>query len=266
MRKSRIWDVEKGTELVSLIAIGATDWIVVTPDGLFDGSSSAWNKIIWRFNNDTFNYAPVEAFFNEFYYPGLLQELMTGKRPKAPSDISQKDRRQPQLKITAVDVQPDAMLTARNMKVQVDVSQALAGAQDVRFFRNGSLVKLWHGDVLQGQSSVILETTMPLVAARNTSLTAYAFNHDNIKSSDATLTVNGADSLKRPGTAYILAVGVNQYANSRYNLKYAVADAQEFSAEVKLRLDAQKRYARVELISLSDADATKANIMQKLGN
>ena len=31
----------------------------------------------------------------------------------------------------------------------------------------------------------------------------------------------GADSLKRKGTAYIIAVGVNEYENNQYNLKYA---------------------------------------------
>src|SRR6185436_618759 len=107
-----------------------------------------------------------------------------------------------------------------------------SGAQDVRLFRNGSLVKVWRGDVLSGKNSVTLEATVPIVAGKN-KFTAYAFNHDNIKSTDAELTVTGADSLKRQGTAYVLAIGVNSYRNSNYNLKYAVADAEDFAAEIK---------------------------------
>ena len=49
-----------------------------------------------------------------------------------------------------------------------------------------------------------------------------------MKSKDAQLPLTGADSLKRAGTAYIIAVGINEYANAQYNLKYAVADAQSF--------------------------------------
>jgi WD40 repeat protein len=280
----KLWDVSTDSELASLISLNVSDWMVLTPDGFFDGSAAAWNKILWRFNNNTFNYAPVEAFFSDFYYPGLLQDIFAGKRPKAPSDISQKDRRQPQLKLTTTEAQADGALTARdvgrnptvregarNVTVKIDVAELAAhkgnktgsGAQDVRLFRNGSLVKVWHGDVLKGQSSVTLEATIPIVAGEN-KLTAYAFNHDNIKSSDATLIVTGADSLKRAGTAYILAVGINDYSNSQYNLKYAVADAQDFSAEVKRQQELLKRYARVEVISLSDSAATKANITQKL--
>ena len=83
-----------------MIALDEHDWIVVTPDGLFDGSPAAWNKIIWRFDNNTFSYAPVEAFFTDFYYPGLFAEILGRKHPRAPAGISQIDRRQPQLRLS----------------------------------------------------------------------------------------------------------------------------------------------------------------------
>ncbi len=267
----KLWDVSSGKELATLIALDQNDWLVVTPDGLFDGSPAAWNKILWRFKNNTFDHAPVQAFFNEFYYPGLLPDIFAGKHPTAPSDISQKDRRQPQLKLTLADVQSDTKLAARNVTIKIAVSEmpadkehkASSGAQDVRLFRNGSLVKVWRGDVLKRQGSVRLEVTIPIVAGEN-KLTAYAFNHDDIKSSDVELTINGAESLKRNGTAYILAVGINNYSNRDYNLKYAVADAQDFSEEVKRQQELLKRYAKVEIIPLADAEAKKTNIMHQL--
>ena len=55
--------------------------------------------------------------------------------------------------------------------------------------------------------------------------------------------LTGADSLKRAGTAWVIAVGVNEYANSQYNLKYAVADAQSFAEEVQRQ---QKQLARFD--------------------
>ncbi len=105
--------------------------------------------------------------------------------------------------------------------------QAGSGARDVRLFRNGSLVKVWRGDVLKGQTATTLEANIAIVAGENR-LAAYAFNRDNVKSKDATLSLTGAGSLKRPGTAYVLAIGVNSYSNTQYNLKYAVADADSF--------------------------------------
>jgi WD40 repeat protein len=259
----KIWDVSSGNQLATLIALDQSDWLVVTPDGLFDGPPAAWNRILWRFNNNSFDHAPMEAFFNDFYYPGLLTDIFAGKGPKAPSEIAQKDRRQPRLRLAVAGSKANTSSTLRSLPVQIDVIEAPAGAQDVRLFRNGSLVKVWRGDVLKGQSRATLEATVPIVAGENR-LTAYAFNHDNIKSADTSFTVTGADSLKRPGTAYILAVGINRYSNSQYNLKYAVADAWEFSAEVKRQQEVLRRYAQVEVISLTDAEATKANLTQKL--
>src|SRR6185436_5539957 len=138
-----------------------------------------------------------------------------------------------------------------------------AGARDVRLFRNGSLVKVWHGDVLKGQTSVTLEEDITITAGPNR-LVAYAFNKDNVKSKDAPLELMGADSLKRKGTAYIIAVGINQYTNDQYNLKYAVADAESFANEVRTRQNQIGMFERVEVVSLVNENATKANILSAL--
>jgi uncharacterized caspase-like protein len=76
--------------------------------------------------------------------------------------------------------------------------------------------------------------------------------------------LTGADSLKRSGTAWVIAVGVNEYANSQYNLKYAVADAQSFAEELRLRQTQLGRFDHIEVISLLNENATKANILSAL--
>ncbi|HEV8202976.1 MAG TPA: caspase family protein, partial [Pyrinomonadaceae bacterium] len=263
-----VWDTKTGEHLLTLISLDdGGEWMVITPQGLFDGTPVSWNQILWRYNQDTFNVAPVEWFFNEFYYPGLLADVFNGKRPKVSQDVSKKDRRQPVVKLSLVGQAPDSVAT-RTVKVKIDVSDAPAdkdnpkgtGAQDVRLFRNGSLVKVWHGDVLKGQAAVSLEEEITVTAGPNR-LVAYGFNRDNVKSKDAPLVFTGADTLKRKGTAYIIAVGVNEYANSQYNLKYASADARSFAEEMQRRQTQVGGFERVEVIQLLDQDATKANIL-----
>ena len=262
--KIKLWQIGSGAELASLIALDQQDWAIVAPDGLFDGSPAAWHLLIWRFAGRTFDYAPIEAFFNEFYYPGLLADIFAGRQPKAPQDISRKDRRQPQIKLAlAATNAPGPIINTRDVPLQIEIDNAPAGAQDVRLFRNGSLVKVWHGDVLQGQPSVTLDASVVLTAGAN-ELTAYAFNRDNVKSTDARLTVVGGNALTRTSTAYILAVGVNHYANPAYDLKYAAADAQTFSTELQRQQEALRRYGRVEVVTLLDQAATKANILHAL--
>ena len=265
-----LWDAKTGEHLLTMISLDdGGEWMVVTPQGLFDGTPVSWNQILWRYNQETFNVAPIEWFFNEFYYPGLLSDIFAGKRPRVAQDVSKKDRRQPVVKLSLPSQQtPDAAISSRTIKIKIDVTDAPAdkdnpqgaGARDVRLFRNGSLVKVWHGDVLQGKPSVSLEEEITVKAGPNR-LVAYAFNRDNVKSKDAPLVFTGADLLKRKGTAYIIAVGVNEYANPQYNLKYAAADARDFGDEVRQRQTQLGEFDRVKVVQLLDQDATKANIL-----
>src|SRR5262249_32916477 len=78
------------------------------------------------------------------------------------------------------------------------------------------------------------------------------------------LTVRGHEALKRKGIVYVLAAGVNEYANAQYNLKYAVADAQDFAQELKRQQLQLKNFERVEVVSLEDRQATKANVLKSL--
>ena len=260
---TRLWNLQSGELLATMVSLNkGDDWLVVTPDGLFDGSPGGWNQILWRFSPNTFDVSPVEIFFNEYYYPGLLPDIVAGKKIAAAADISQKDRRQPRLAIETADSQSSTVST-RTLKVRIKVTEAPAGAQDVRLFRNGSLVKVWRGDVLKGQPAAVLETNISVVAGQNR-LTAYAFNRDNVKSPDASLAITGADSLKRPATLHILGVGINEYANAGYNLKYAGADARAFAEEIERQQRKLGSFNQIEITSLMDKDATKANILYAL--
>lgn len=255
----KLWDVATRRELASLVGIDEADWLVVTTDGLFDGSPAGWSRALWRFSPQLYDVAPAEAYFNEFYTPGLLTDLLAGRRPRAAQSIAQKDRRQPHVSLTA----DGGASAVSSVGVQIKIADAPAGAQDVRLFRNGSLVKVWPGDALQGKAEATLTATIPAVAGENR-LTAYAFNHDNVKSADATLLVTGAESLRRKGTAYVLAVGVNSYANRDFDLKYAVADVEDFTAEWQAQQAKLQTFAGTEVVTLKDSEATKANMLKAL--
>src|SRR5262249_994432 len=95
-------------------------------------------------------------------------------------------------------------------------------------------------------------------------LTAYAFNHDNIKSADAALVVKGSDALQRKGIAYVIAVGVNQYANKEFDLKYAVPDAQDFGTEFQHAQTTLARFPKTEVITLLNEAGTKENLLRAL--
>jgi WD40 repeat protein len=277
---ARVWSGDARGELqATLVSLReSTDWLVVAPDGLFDGSPVAWNQIVWRFEQNTQNVRPVEVFFNEYYAPGLLGEIFAGRKPQAAKDITQRDRRQPQVRLSLAANAPSEgtgatnapTVNTRTARVRLEVAEAPAdaqnsagsGAQDVRLFRNGLLVRAWRGDVLKqsGGGKIVVEADVPVVAGDN-QLTAYAFNRDNVKSTDAELRVRGDESLRRAGTAYILAVGVNKYANSAFDLNFAKADAETFGEEVRKAQSRVEGFGKIEVVRLLDAESTKANLL-----
>jgi WD40 repeat protein len=257
----RILTQDTGELLITLLSIsGSDDWLAFTPDGLFDGTPGGWDALLWRFSDELYDVAPGEAFFNEFYRPGLLAEIMAGGRPKPPRSLAEVDRRQPKISLQVTGG------SERLAKVRIDVREAPpgggrssgSGVKDVRLFRNGSLVKYWKGEV--GAGGTALETAIPIVAGENR-FTAYAFNRDNIKSGDARAQVTGAETLKRPATAWVLAFGINRYANPAFNLGFSVADAHAYAEQIKAGQSALGRYQKINLVTLKDQEATKANLL-----
>lgn len=83
---TRIWETSTGDLLVTLILLGSDNWLAVTPDGLFDGTAEAMQQVSWRVEESN-RIIPLDTFFNDFYYPGLLTEVMAGRRPKPERDL-----------------------------------------------------------------------------------------------------------------------------------------------------------------------------------
>lgn len=287
----------KGKLLATLAASGDDDWLVITPEGFFDGTAGGWEKIGWRFQSNPFEINSVEPYFNDFFYPNLLQDILAGNSPKprAGQALEQIDRRQPTVKIAAINNQSASQSVvklaaeSRTAKISIEVTDnagakkqpnhnQTSGAQDLRLFRNGALVRVWHGDIFETAKSgcekiqtkpneprrvrCIAETTITSGANR---FTAYAFNSANVKSSDATAQIESG-AKPREGTLYVLAIGVNRYANQNFNLRFAVPDVLEIGTAIeneqeKLRRAAKmKQYAATKIIRLTDETATRENI------
>jgi WD40 repeat protein len=265
---TNLWDVATGRRLATLISFArGEEWLVVTPDGYFDGSPSAWRQILWRYNHNAFDVVPVETYYREFYRQGLLAAVIAGGPPPARVALAQIDRRLPALTISAA---PGA--TNRTTSIHIDVREAPAdrthprgsGVRDVRLFRNGALVHVWHGDIaLDGKGHQSLAPVDVAVVSGDNIFSAYAFNRANIKSQDAEVFVTGSSSLNRQGTAWVVSIGIESYLPPGSRLNVAVDDAAEFG---KKFVDAQRALGKYtpQLVSLTNRTASKSNIMLAL--
>jgi WD40 repeat protein len=214
----RFLDAATGQIQLSMILFAnGKDWLLWTPSGLFDASDRGWQDVQWKFASNTFSPSePMEDFLDDFYRPGLAASVLAGNSPQPPV-LRARERRTPDVKVTASHPSPSG-------KVTVDVAvMAPAGVaiRDVHLSRNGVLLKIWNGTQSSGRH---FSLNADLVAGEN-QFTAYAFNQDDVKSTDAVAEVTGPDRLKRAGELYVIAIGINDYRNQAFHLNYARQDA-----------------------------------------
>jgi WD40 repeat protein len=77
---TRLWDALTGQELCSLISLDAgKDWLVVSPDGFFDGSKGGWRFVSYR-RQGTLELIDDEATLQKFHRPGLMGLLLKGEK------------------------------------------------------------------------------------------------------------------------------------------------------------------------------------------
>ncbi len=257
------WDSKTGLRLATLYAYQEGEWLLTTPSGLFDGSPRGWQMIAWRDSSRGNATLSGEAFFSEFYRPGLLAEILEGHVPQPPRSIDRIDRRQPSVHISSSSVTTtDKTVTLHLSLTEATENGPPGGIRDVRLFRNGVLIHIWRNEIQLERGAASLDATVPLTAGEN-HFVAYAFNHDNVKSQDAELDVLCTIPAE-PRTAYILAVGVNHYSNEEFDLNYAAPDAQHFSQTLLESLRSAGGFGKIVQVTLLDSGATKKNLLRSL--
>jgi hypothetical protein len=77
-----LWNAKTGQQCCRLISQNyQQEWLVVTPEGLFDGSRARRKKAAFRIGKGR-TVVPLDRFFQDAYYPGLLAAIWRGERPR----------------------------------------------------------------------------------------------------------------------------------------------------------------------------------------
>ncbi|RYG54074.1 hypothetical protein EON80_32080, partial [bacterium] len=279
----KLWDGESGRNLVTLFTLSesetadkkpvgtllSNDWLAVTPEGYFDGSTGASRYVQWRLGSDVF---PADAFEAAFRQPNAVGAALRGENLallKLGAKFSKGEAVPPQVSISA----PSAgQVATEPFKVQISATDDKS-IRNVQLLINGRTVA---SQAVKGGSKPIAVGAKPIavgakpiaagakpiaVGAKPIAVGAkpvplsHEFTWDfslsaPIPRADGTtgLTVKavvtdvdglqGSEEirLKRDaregafGTLRVLSIGVSHYANPNFSLKYASSDADAFAA------------------------------------
>lgn len=267
-----LWDVEgDGTAahlLCRLVLFTDGSWLVVDPEGRFDARElDDARGVFWQLEDDPdpFRLLPPEVFLRDFYEPQLLRRLLGGEIPASVPPLATLDRAQPEIEIARIASSPGKP-DAVDVTVRVRAT-GRTSAVDVHLLRDGRLVGLRTEEEgplpldAEGWAEVPFRGVALPRNGVQTGVTfgAYAFNGDGVKSP----TVRKVHPLPtgrpaRPGRAYLLLVGVNTSAVSRWNLRYAANDARLLQEILWQGLQDTKMYEEVVAVPLvADADTVR---------
>lgn len=240
------WDLEQEKQLAKMTLLqGKEDWLVSDASGRFDAPIDTQRKL---------NYAigaalvPLEAYFDVYYRPRFLPDLLAGRQVQAATfDISQLSV-PPKIKLAATAgskvFTSDTENTISDHKLTLNLASHSPNAPVVeyRIFQNGKRVAtntrglFVEDDILDANADDISYTNnrqvpVQLLPGIN-SFRVVAVNVQGIESAPAELKIHFDAPANQKTTLHLLAVGINQYQNEKYNLNYAVPDASAFKERI----------------------------------
>ena len=250
----RFWEATTGRELASLLVLpGGQDWLVLTPDGLFDGSEGAREKVTLRMPD--LSMVPIDRFFQDFYRPGLLAELLSGVRPVA--EVALGSSQPPLIKIVRPlggDADADEVL------VEVEVTDRGGGISGPWLRHNGARVATAQQPRQNGNVRR-LAFAVRLIEGENRIRVEAASGDGSWESEPAKLELVLTRSLSKPDL-YAVVVGVNKYAEESLNLNFARPDASRLADLFERR--GKSLYRDIHVTRLLDEQATRPAIRQAL--
>jgi hypothetical protein len=272
-----VFSPDRPQPLLALFAVGP-EWIAWTPEGYYAASAGGERLMGWQIDNGPdalASFCPAKQFRSSLHRPDVISRLLAeGSLEKA---LAAADRERGRAKSEAVEVAevlpPKVTLTApglKDLRLTSATLEAEATAQGVGKQPVESLQLLVDGRPCQGgQSMVWFKGNAPGAAVQHRwkvelppgehTLRALARSAASMGLSND-LEVTYAEVAPRP-KLFLLAVGINAYADKNLTLKCAVNDATELA---RTFVQASGPLFDVQTRVVTDRDATRSGIRDGL--
>jgi WD40 repeat protein len=265
----RIWNAASGEILVTMLAASDGEWLAITPEGFFAASPKGHKLISIVRGLEVFS---IDQFYQELYGPDLVREKLAGdpdgkvKAAAAKLDLAKLLDSGPVPKVAITSHKATEKSASDQITIEAEVADAggRIGRIEWRISSRETAGKPITVGVVEGATAtagkITLKQPVALDPGENT-IELVAYNGKNlVRSVPARTKVfwSGVDDPTAPPTLHVLAIGVNDYWESKLQLRFAVPDAKAFAEALK---EAGKQYYEEVIPKLvTDADATAANL------
>jgi hypothetical protein len=255
------------------VALGNEDYVTVTPDQYYRASNHRLKGVAFRVKGQLY---PFEQFDLRLNRPDIvLNRLGRASHELVESYRSAYDRRLKKMRLTEAMLGtdfhlPEVELLTTDVPVSVGVPSLTLRVKATDSKYPLDRLNVFVNDVpIYGTAGLPLpdkqvrtverDVQIPLVSGRN-KIQVSVLNQQGVESLKQTLYTSAPASVAPPDV-YVVGIGVSEYQDKTYNLRYAAKDANDLLAAYKAIEKRQGSASKVHVLSLTDEKATKAGII-----
>jgi WD40 repeat protein len=278
------WDFNTANQLVERISSFENEILTWTPEGYFSGDQELARSAVYFVNG--FETTSIDQLFSQYYRPDIVNAKQAGEDIRnLVANRSAQDLLLPLPELTIElklpngsfrPIQGSQIANLSNLgfqnsegivELRVTAEDTGGGVQDLRFFHNGVRIQSTNRGLVIVPTNLAGETTsvdfrIQLIDGAN-QLTALALNSVEIESQPSISIIQYQAPRRVEPELWILAIGVNDYKNGRYNLNYAVSDSEAFVAA--LEQTGERLFSRINSQIIQNSDATRTRVTQAIG-
>jgi WD40 repeat protein len=260
----RLWDVPGGEERLRLIAFSDGSTLEITPQGYYDFQGDAAEDYLnVRVGRQV---SGIGAYREKFYRPDLVRMALTGE--KLPASLPTIESVKPAPEVALLEVPPQ--VSSEALDLHVKITDRGGGIGEVRTFVNGSAVSdvAGRGIEVVGSAPAAADPGrilhLRLTPGAN-DIQVIAFSADGaVHSNPVHASVKATYAAAHGPQLYALVIGIQDFQNAKFDLKYSVADATAIAQLLQKR--SAPLFEKVNVEQLTTAKATtKAAITAALG-
>ena len=259
---SSVWDTASFARLAITLHAASGEWVTITPEGFFAASAHGAELLHIVRGFETIG---IDQVYQSLYRPDLVREKLAGD-PRGL--VRQAAARLDLNKVLASGNAPSVRLLspadgtrAANQQItaEVEIAPRAGGIGRVEWRVNGVTVGVDRPATPPAGQPLRLSRGLALEQGDN-AIEVVAYNGANlIASLPARAAVTGpASAAKVQARLFVLALGLNKYADAQFNLTYAVPDAKALAEA--LRLTGKGLYSAVDVTFLSDAQVKRGEL------
>ena len=243
----KVWNLEKGTLMVSLISTGDNDYAIVTPDQYYYSTKGAQKSIHFVKGTEIFPFAQFDLKYNR---PDIILERMLAANTDMirPFNLAYKKRLKrlgfTEDMLSGEFHMPEADITNKtDLPVrtnQPEITLAVSGTDD-KFKLDRILLRVngvpIHGkqgmDIKSKQTQKIDEQIKLMLANGTNAISLSVMNEKGVESIASHFNIEYSPAKATLPDLHLFTVGVSNHKDSHYDLKYASKDASDLAALFK---------------------------------